>query len=436
MNQLLPARRAHRTSRSRKPALVNSPEEQGALRCRGCSAGGLRTILDLGCLPLANGLLNERQVLEPEPTYPLILVFCSRCALVQITETLPAADLYGQYVYFSSYSDTMLGESRRIAERMIRVHRLDQNSRVIEIASNDGYLLQFYKEAGVSVLGVEPASNVAAAAIGRGIPTVCDFFSPAIAQQLCEEGKRADVIHAHNVLAHVADIHDFFRGLAMLLESEGVIAIEVPYVRDMIEGAEFDTIYHEHLSYFSLSALDRIGELHGLAITGVEHLSIHGGSLRIFMAHAGTGAPVCDSVPRMLDEEQRCGLTSASFYEKFARRVERLRCRLVSHLRSLKSQGARLAAYGASAKGTTLLNFCGIDGGILDFVVDRSPAKHGLYTPGTHLPIYNVEALLRQMPDFVVLLAWNWADEIVEQQAEYRHRGGRFIVPIPELRVI
>jgi SAM-dependent methyltransferase len=330
----------------------------------------------------------------------------------------------------------MLGESRRIAERMIRVHRLDQNSRVIEIASNDGYLLQFYKEAGVSVLGVEPASNVAAAAIGRGIPTVCDFFSPAIAQQLCEEGKRADVIHAHNVLAHVADIHDFFRGLAMLLESEGVIAIEVPYVRDMIEGAEFDTIYHEHLSYFSLSALDRIGELHGLAITGVEHLSIHGGSLRIFMAHAGTGAPVCDSVPRMLDEEQRCGLTSASFYEKFARRVERLRCRLVSHLRSLKSQGARLAAYGASAKGTTLLNFCGIDGGILDFVVDRSPAKHGLYTPGTHLPIYNVEALLRQMPDFVVLLAWNWADEIVEQQAEYRHRGGRFIVPIPELRVI
>jgi SAM-dependent methyltransferase len=375
-------------------------------------------------------------VLEPEPTYPLILAFCSRCALVQITETLPAADLYRQYVYFSSYSSTMLGESRRIAERIIRVRRLNQNSRVIEIASNDGYLLQFYKEAGISVLGVEPASNVAAAAIGRGIPTVCDFFSPAIAQQLCEEGKRADVIHAHNVLAHVADIHDFFRGLAMLLESEGVIAIEVPYVRDMIEGAEFDTIYHEHLSYFSLSALHRIGELHALAITDVERLSIHGGSLRILMTHAGTGAPVCDSVPRMLDEERRCGLTSAAFYDGFAAQVKRLRCKLVSHLRSLKSQGARLAAYGASAKGATLLNFCGIDGGILDFVVDRSPAKHGLYTPGTHLPIHNVEALLRQMPDFVVLLAWNWADEIIEQQAEYRHRGGRFIVPIPELRVI
>jgi hypothetical protein len=330
----------------------------------------------------------------------------------------------------------MLCESRRIAERMIRVRRLNQNSRVIEIASNDGYLLRFYKEAGISVLGVEPASNVAATAIGRGIPTVCDFFSPAIAQQLCEQGKRADVIHAHNVLAHVGDIHGFFRGLAMLLESDGVIAIEVPYLRDMIEGAEFDTISHEHLFYFSLSALHRIGELHGLAITDVEHLSIHGGSLRIFMAHAGTGAPVCDSVPRMLDAEQRCRLTSAAFYEGFAARVEQLRYRLVSHLRSLKSHGARLAGYGASAKGTTLLNFCGIDRGILDFVVDRNPAKQGLYTPGTHLPIYGAEALLRQMPDFVLLLTWNWADEIFEQQAEYRRRGGRFIVPIPELRVI
>jgi SAM-dependent methyltransferase len=246
MNQLLPAHGVHRTVRSRRPALVNSPEEQSALHCRGCSAGGLRTILDLGCLPLANGLLNERQVLEPEPAYPLILVFCSHCALVQITETLPAVDLYRQYVYFSSYSDTMLCESRRIAERMIRVRRLNQNSRVIEIASNDGYLLQFYKEAGISVLGVEPASNVAAAAIGRGIPTVCDFFSHGIAQQLCEEGKRADVIHAHNVLAHVADIHDFFRGLAMLLESDGVIAIEVPYVRDMIEGAEMVRLFIDY----------------------------------------------------------------------------------------------------------------------------------------------------------------------------------------------
>ncbi len=401
-----------------------------------CAGDALCTILDLGCLPLANSLLTEVQLREPEPRYPLILVFCPECALVQITETLPAEVLYRQYVYFSSYSDTVLRESRQIAERMVHSRRLDRNSRVVEIASNDGYLLQFYKQAGIEALGIEPASNVATAALERGIPTIVAFFSRELAQKLSQEDKQADVIHANNVLAHVADLDGFLYGLVLLLKRNGVIVIEVPYVKDMIELVEFDTIYHEHLSYFSLTTLNRICERHGLAITSVERLAIHGGSLRIFIEHAAAGVPICPSVSRMLSDEVRCGLEGSSFYENLSAQVRRLREDLFARLRSLKSQGRRIAAYGASAKGATLLNHFGIGSAILDFVVDRNSAKQGLYTPGTHLPIYGVDKLIESMPDYTLLLTWNFAEEILEQQSEYRRRGGRFIVPIPELRVI
>ncbi len=372
----------------------------------------------------------------PEPAYPLELVFCPACTLVQITETVPPDVLYRHYAYFSSYSDTILRESRGIAERMIRERGLHARSHVVEIASNDGYLLQFYKNAGIPVLGIEPASNVAAASARRGIPTVCDFFGVELAQRLRATGRRADVIHANNVAAHVANIDDFFAGLAVLLDADGMVVIEVPYVRDMIERAEFDTIYHEHLSYFSLSALNLICERHGLAISDVQRLAIHGGSLRIFLAHA---APECrphPSVCEMLQDEKLCGLTAFRFYEKFSAKVNAIRERLLAQLRLLKSQGARIAAYGASAKGSTLLNYCGIDGAILEFVVDRNPAKFGLYTPGAHLPIGPVGQLLEAMPDYALLLTWNFAEEILEQQGEYRRRGGRFIVPIPEIRII
>ena len=401
-----------------------------------CANDDLRTILDLGRLPLANALLTGEQLQEPERSYPLVLVFCTECALVQITEALPPEVLFRHYLYFSSYSDTMLRESRRIAERMVCSRKLDQNSCVVEIASNDGYLLQFYKEAGMIVVGVEPALNVAASALERGIPTVCDFFSRVVARQLSQDGKQADVIHANNVLAHVADVDEFFSGLTLLLKNDGVIVIEVPYVREMIERVEFDTIYHEHLFYFSLTVLDRICERHGLAITDVEHLAIHGGSLRIFVEHSATRAQIRPSVSQMLADERSCGMTRFSFYKSLSGQVRRLGGHLLAQLRDLKSQDRRIAAYGASAKGATLLNHLGIDGGILDFVVDRNPAKQGLYTPGTHLPIYALEKLLEVKPDYVLLLTWNFAEEILEQQAEYRRQGGRFIVPIPELRVL
>jgi SAM-dependent methyltransferase len=307
---------------------------------------------------------------------------------------------------------------------------------VIEIASNDGYLLQFYKQAGVPALGIEPASNVAARALARGIPTVCDFFSFELAQSLRSEGKKADVIHANNVLGHVADIDGFFRALASLLKNDGVIVIEVPYVRDMIERTEFDTVYHEHLSYFSLAALDRSCLQHGLVITNVERLAIHGGSLRVFAEHGSAGKQAEPIVSRMLAEEASCGLTTFPFYIGFSTHVACLKSRLLGRLTNLKSQGARIAVYGASAKGATLLNHFGIDAALVDFVVDRNPSKQGLYTPGAHLPVYPAHKLLEEMPEYVLLLTWNFAEEIIEQQAEYRRRGGRFIVPIPDLRVI
>ena len=425
----------------RSNILTDAGESEVAVKnaapvCRGCAGGELETILDLGRMPLANALLTEERLREPEAKYPLVFVFCPECSLAQITVNVPPETLFRQYLYFSSFSDTILHESRRIAERMVHSRRLDRNSRVVEIASNDGYLLQFYKQSGVPVLGVEPALNIAAAALDRGIPTVCEFFSSDLAWRLADQGQRADVIHANNVLAHVADLDEFLTGIATLLKSDGIVVIEVPYVRDMIEHVEFDTIYHEHLSYFSLTALSRLLESHALMITDVERLAAQGGSLRVFVEHRAIRSHVSTSVQQMLAEENRLGLTSFHFHEDFAKNVARLKVSLLACLRNIKSQGQRIAAYGASAKGSTLLNHFGIDGAILDFVVDRSTAKQGLYTPGTHLPVYAPEKLLEAMPGYVLLLTWNLEEEILEQQKEYRRRGGRFIVPIPEPRVI
>ena len=392
-------------------------------------------MLDLGIQPLANNLLRPTDLSQPEPKFPLRLFLCGDCRLLQIADDVAPVKLFGEYLYFSSFSDLMLRHAREAAQRYIREFGLGRNNKVVEIASNDGYLLKNFVEAGIPCLGIEPAANIAREAVSRGIPTRVEFFGRTLAETLVVEKQGADLILGNNVFAHAPEINDFVEGLKILLKPGGRVILEFPYALDLIDKTEFDTIYHEHVFYFTLSALQPVFRRHGLVIHHVEKLLIHGGSLRLFGTHTENGAPD-ETVDAFLKEENRRGVCTDAYYQGFSERVMGLKAELNCLLKRFKAEGKRIAAYGASAKGSTLLNYFGLGTECLDFVVDRSSYKQGRLTPGTHLPILAPEQLLKRQPDYTLLLTWNFADEILEQQREYRQRGGRFIIPIPGVKIV
>ena len=403
--------------------------------CRSCGASSLPLILDLGETPLANSLLTPEQLNIPEDRFPLAVVFCPECTLVQITETVPPEALFRDYVYFSSFSDTVLENARESVEKILATRALGPESLVVEIASNDGYLLKNFVAAGIPVLGVEPARNIAKVAEENGIPTVCEFFGDDLAEKLAAEGKQADVILANNVIAHIPVINGVMSGVKKLLKPGGAFIMETPYLRDLIDKLEFDTIYHEHLFYYSLTALEALYQRHGLAAADVEHLPIHGGTIRVTVVHQGEEGDR-PAVTAMLAEEASWGVGSPDYYARFGRDVADLGEKLTGLLKELRSQGKTIAAYGAAAKGSTLVNAFGIGLDLIDFVVDRSTVKQGKLMPGVHFPILPPEALVERKPDYVLMLAWNFADEIIRQQTEYLATGGRFIVPVPTPRIV
>lgn len=411
-----------------------SPPAATIRSCRSCGAGELQVFLSLGSLPLSDGFLAQGDLAGTEPRYPLEVAFCPSCALVQILETVPPEQLFAaDYPYFSSFSDALLEHSAANVAQRIEEQRLDEHSLVIELASNDGYLLQYYRARGIPVLGIDPAPGPVAAARAKGIDTLQAFFGRDLAAQLAAEGRRADVLHANNVLAHVADTNGFVAGIGMILAEDGVAVLEVPYVRELIDNGEFDTIYHEHLCYFSVTALAGLFRRHGLALNRVEPLEIHGGSLRLFVAKRERADR---SVDEHLRAERALGLDRLEYYADFSSRVARIRDELRALLERLRRDGARIAGYGAAAKGTILLNFAGIGRQVLEFVADRNVHKQGRYVPGVRLPIVSPARILQEQPDYLLILPWNFKEEIMQQQAEYRRRGGRFIVPVPEVMIV
>ena len=406
-----------------------------ALGCRSCGSTELKPFLSLGTTPLADALVTEEKLTEPEARFPLEVAFCPACSLVQITEEVPPEQLFvDNYLYFSSFSDHLLRHSRAHALGLIEARGLGAESLVVEIASNDGYLLRNFVEAGVPVLGVDPAPDQAAAATEAGVPTLAEFFGTALAERLVAERGHADVIIANNVMAHVPELNDFVAGMATLVAPDGLITVENPYVRDLVEHREFDTIYHEHFCYYSCTAVDKLVRRHGLFLNHVEYFpDLHGGTLRW---HIAPREDVSATAREYLEAEAETGLTAFDYYADFGVAVERIRADLRALLAGLRADGKKVAAYGAAAKGSTLVNYAEIGTDLVEFVVDRNVHKQGRYMPGVHQPIRPVEALLDEQPDYVLLLAWNFAEEIMKQQEEFIRRGGRFILPVPTPRIV
>ncbi|MEX1037193.1 MAG: class I SAM-dependent methyltransferase [Sneathiella sp.] len=407
-----------------------------SLTCRFCHHDLTRTFVDLGMTPLANSYLHEERDIPAEKTYPLHARVCTNCFLVQVEDVVPAEEIFSDYAYFSSYSSSWIAHAHAYAQKLIDRLDLDESSFVVEIASNDGYLLKHFVDKGVPVLGVEPAANVAKAAEEVGARTEVAFFGVETAQRLARDGHLADLMVANNVMAHVPDINDFIGGVPILLARDGVFTIEFPHLLNLIEKVQFDTIYHEHYSYLSLLTVEKILTAHGLKVFDVEELSTHGGSLRVYACHQNSSEhPEATRLDALRKKEETAGLNSPAAYQNFTPRVEKIRDDLVAFLTKAQAEDKKVAAYGAAAKGNTLLNYCTVNTELIDFVVDRNPEKQGTLLPGSHIPVFAPEKIWEAKPDYVLILPWNLADEITADMAAIRDWGGQFVIPIPELRV-
>ena len=403
--------------------------------CRFCKASLKHTFVDLGMSPLSNGFLTAEQTHQMEPFFPLHAYVCDKCFLVQLEEFEAPDHIFSDYAYFSSFSDLWLAHAKAYVEVMQQRFRLTTSSQVVEIASNDGYLLQYFKQDGIPVLGIEPAANVAKAALDKGIPTTVKFFGVKTAKELATKGLKADLLLGNNVLAHVPDLNDFVAGMKVLLKFQGVITMEFPHLHQLIQHNQFDTIYHEHFSYFSFLTVEQVFAKHGLTIFDVDELSTHGGSLRIYARHVDDSSqPISEKIGNLKQRELATGLNKIASYAAFSGQVTETKRKLLDFLISTKRAGKTVAGYGAPAKGNTLLNYCGIRGDFIDYTVDRSPHKQGKFLPGTHIPILHPDHVKFTKPDYLLILPWNLKEEVMAQMGYIREWGGKFVVPIPEIR--